>query len=225
MDNISNNTLNYPVLVLNKGLLSNYDDVSLARYLFAAMTLAISRISRNEEMVVGFHLPPQEIANWENNPHICANIIALNIQLNSTTPIAGFIQNMMDWIRPNAIQQENNCGVRVLTLGAQQTFHDVFDLELTWQPPMDNEPVRSLVCHVDNRDETVMLTLRFNPDRFSAGLVQKLPAVWRQITDYAGSDGAETLRDIGLIDEAESEHVLHVFNQTEHVWSGEKKRR
>ncbi|WP_038902932.1 amino acid adenylation domain-containing protein [Dickeya zeae] len=222
MDNISNHALNYPVLVLNKGLLPNYDDISLARYLFSAMTLAISRISRNEEMVVGFHLHPQEIADWENDPRICKSIIALNIQLNSATPIASFIQNMMEWIRPDAIQQENNRGVRVLTLGAQQTLHDVFDLELTWQPPTDNEPVRSLVCHVDNRDETVMLTLRFNPDRFSAALVQKLPAVWRQITDYVGSDGAETLRDIGLIDEAESEHVLHVFNQTEHVWSGEK---
>ncbi|MCI4182933.1 amino acid adenylation protein, partial [Dickeya dianthicola] len=220
MDNISHHVFNNPVLVLNKGLLPDHDDVSLARYLFSALTLAVSRISQNEEMIVGFHLHPQEITCWGHDDRIRENIIPLNIQLSSDTPIAGFIQNMMAWMTADAIQQENNAGARVLRLGAQHTRQDIFDLELTWQPPVDNAPVRALVCHVVSREGTFMLTLRFNPARFSAAQVRKLPAVWRQITAFAEKNGAETLRDIRLIDDAERQCVLHTFNQTDQAWDG-----
>ncbi|WP_027710574.1 amino acid adenylation domain-containing protein [Dickeya chrysanthemi] len=221
MDNISNHAMNYPVLVLNKELLPNYDKASLSRYLFSALTLAVSRITQSEEMVVGFHLPPQEVSVWENNNHIHGGIIPLNIPLNSSTPICRFIQNITDWMTPETIQQNNDMNIRVLTLGRQQAPHDVFDLEVTWRPPVDNEPVRALVCYVDSSEETFTLTLWFNPARFSPALVQKLPTVWRQVIEFAGKNGVETLRDIRLIDDDERDHVLHRFNQTDHEWGGE----
>ncbi|NKI74734.1 amino acid adenylation domain-containing protein [Dickeya sp. CFBP 2040] len=221
MDNISNDVFNSPVWVLSKGLFPEHDDVSLARYLFSTLSLAVARISQNEEMVVGFHLHPQEINFWKYDSCIHENIIPLNININSATSIVSFIQNMMNWMTPDAIQQENNIGARVLTLEKQQTLHDLFDLELTWQPPVDNQPVQALVCHVASNEEAFMLTLRFNPARFNAVQVEKLPVVWRQIIAFAAKNGAETVADIRLIDDAECQRVLHSFNQTDRVWRGE----
>lgn len=172
MDNISNHAFNYPVLILNKGLLPDHDDVSLARYLFSALTLAVSRITQNEEMIVGFHLHPQEIACWKDDECLRQHILPLNIRLNSATPIAGFTREIMAWMTPDAIHQKNTVGVSVLTLGSQHALHDVFDLEISWQPPVENQPVRSLTCHVASREEAFVLTLRFNPARFSATQMQ-----------------------------------------------------
>ncbi|WP_256379567.1 AMP-binding protein [Dickeya sp. NCPPB 3274] len=221
MDNISNHAFNYPVLVLNKGLLPDHDDISLTRYLFSSLTLAVSRITQNEEMIVGFHLHPQEIGCWKDEEYIRQHILPLNIRLNSTTPIAGFTREIITWMTPDAIRQKNDVGVSVLKLGTQHVLHDIFDLEISWQPPVENEPVRALTCHVASREEAFVLTLRFNPARFCATQMQKLPEVWHQITTFAAKTGAETLRDIGLIDDAERQRVLHVFNQTERAWDGE----
>ncbi|WP_038902381.1 amino acid adenylation domain-containing protein [Dickeya dadantii] len=221
MDNISNHAFNYPVLVLNKGLLPEHDDIALARYLFSALALAVSRITQNEEMIVGFHLHPQEITRWKDDECIRQDILPLNIRFNSATPIAGFIREIMTWMTPDAIHQKNAMGASVLTLGPQHALHDIFDLEISWQPPVESEPVQALTCHVASREDALVLTLRFNPARFSATQMQKLPEVWRQITASAAKNGAETLRDIGLIDDAERQRVLHAFNQTEQAWDGE----
>ncbi|WP_033568093.1 amino acid adenylation domain-containing protein [Dickeya undicola] len=221
MDNISNHAFNYPVLILNKGLFPDHNDASLARYLFSALVLAISRITQNEEMLVGFHLHFQEIDSWKDSEYIRQGVLPLNIRLNNAMPIADFTREIIAWMTPNGICQKNDAGVSVLKLGTQHALHELFDLEISWQPPAENEPVRALAGHIVSHDDALVLTLRFNPARFSVAQMQKLPEVWHQITTCAAKNGLETLRDIVLIDDVERQRVLHTFNQTDHMWEGE----
>ncbi|SLM65090.1 MULTISPECIES: amino acid adenylation domain-containing protein [Dickeya] len=219
-NNISYHAFNYPVLVLNKGLLPDNDAMSQRRYVLSALILAISRLTRHEELIVGFALPQQEQNDWQRIAGVQQHMLALNLHVNSTTALAGFSHAIAAWLRPDRVSDENPIGASLLTLKDHHSLHEVADLTLYWQPPQDNDPVRAIACHVHESDEAFRVTLRINPERFSGVAMQRLPAVWQLITTFIAHHPAATLRDIRLLDDTELQRVLHDFNQTDRHWPG-----
>jgi amino acid adenylation domain-containing protein len=217
MNAVDNNSVGERTFIVRSDFSRFKNDEDVTLYFLATLSLSLSRVTQNEELIIGYH---SDNIDWQWLAQGNEGIVPFSIKLNRDLVIADFI-SMFTKNKIKEILVNNHDGlISPLKLTQQHNINDIFDLEICRQSDNGATAQESNVIHalravVSSHHEGYCLTLQFNRNKFSEPDIDALYAVLLQVMEIFIENKGKKLRGVTLICASDLQRVTQDFNRTQ----------